>query len=298
MLDQVLKSYLEHICGKTNVRENVHLKTCTTFKIGGPARFFVKATTKTMLVKLISALNFIEYPYRVIGAGSNLLASDKGYDGVIIRLDFKEIIENQNFIYADAGASFTSIVKKAEEWELGGLEWAYGIPGTIGGAIFGNAGAFGSCISDVVPIVDVLLNGEIVSMDTVACKFKYRESLFQRNRKYTILGAYFALERRDGDKIRALQQQYITKRTQTQPSGPSAGSVFRNPPGNSAGAIIDKLGFRDTQIGGAVVSPKHANFIINEGGATAKDVTRLINKIKKRVKDAYGISLKTEIETI
>ena len=301
MLDQVLKSYLEYICGKNNIRENVHLKTCTTMRVGGTARYVIKVTTKTMLTRLISALNFIEYPYKVIGAGSNIIPSDRGFNGAIIKLDFKEIVENQNFLYADAGASLVSVVKRAEQCGLGGLEWACGIPGTVGGAVVGNAGAFGSCIANTVPIVDVLTNGKIVSMESSDCKFAYRESRFKKSKRYIILGAYFSLERRDPEEIRALQSKYTEKRIAAQPSGASAGSIFRNPTTPektlpAAGALIEKLGLKGTRIGGAVISEKHANFIINDNNATARDVRKLIALVKKRVKDTYDLELLTEVE--
>lgn len=298
VLEQVLKSYLEYICGQNNVRENVSMKNYTTFHVGGPARFFVKVTSKKMLLRLISALNFIEYKYRVIGGGSNLLVSDKGFDGVIIKLDYRDIVENGHFIYADAGAPLHAVVNKAMELGLGGLEFAYGLPGTVGGAIFGNAGAFGSNMASVVPMVDVLVNGEIKSMDAFQCKFAYRTSFFQNNRHYIILGAYFSLVKRDTDIIKQNQEQYLAARKMSQPGGFSAGSVFRNPPDKSAGQLIDGLGLKNLRIGGAVVSDKHANFIINDGTATAGDIIKLIRTIKKRVRDAYGINLKTEIEII
>ena len=296
VLESVLKSYLEYLCGKSNVRENVQMRNHTTFKIGGPARFFIKVTNKTMLVRLISALNFIEYPYRVIGSGSNLLVGEKGFGGVIIRLTFNDIVENGNFIYADAGAILSTVSKKAAELGLGGLEFLCGIPGTVGGAICGNAGAFGGCIATVVPIVDVLINGEIISMDTIACKFEYRTSIFKKKRDIIILGAYFSLRRSSRQVIEKKQKEYLELRASIQPQGACAGSIFHNPPGQAAGQLIDRLGLKGTRIGGAVVSEKHANFIMNECNATAGDVIKLIKLIKKRVRDTYSIKLKNEIE--
>jgi len=326
MLEKILKSYLEHICGTDAVQENLPLSKRTTFKIGGPARFFVTVRTKQTLVKLISALNYIEYPYRIIGAGSNLLVSDRGFNGVIIKNAFREIVQNGNFIYADAGASLAALAKFARDRNLRGLEFAATIPGTIGGAIYMNAGAHGSSISDIVAMVDVLeTSGEmispaIISLDARACKFAYRKSLFMRRRDLIITGAYFFLSPGNPAQIAALENQYRDHRRQTQPREPSAGSVFRNPnisnqrsPFNKGGVaqraaavfddevvpaakLIDQLGLKGTRIGDAAISEKHANFIVNMGTATASDVKKLIRLVKKRVRDAHRIVLKAEIE--
>jgi len=285
------------------VRENVPLSTCTTFRIGGPARFLINVKSKEILVRLLSALNYVEYPYRIIGGGSNILADDKGFDGVVIKLGFREIVENGNFIYADAGCSLVSVVQKSAQLGLSGLEFACGIPGTVGGAVFGNAGAFGSSMSDVVAMVDVLVDGEIVSLDNLQCKFKYRESVLKNKNKnltdgsggMVIIGAYFSLRQDQPQDIQTRIKENTQARLLVQPKGANAGSVFRNPPGQSAGALIDKLGLKGTKIGGAMISEKHANFIINEGDATAKDVRKIISLVKKRVKETYGINLKTEI---
>ena len=298
MLEQVLKSYLEHICGKANVRENESMRAHTTFGIGGPAKFFVSVYKKDVLVRLVSALNYIEYPYKIIGTGSNLLVRDGGFDGVIIRLKTCEIVENGNIIYADAGAPLVSVVQKAAELGLSGLEFAYGIPGTVGGAVFGNAGAFGASIADVAVVIDVLKDGEIISMENKDCKFGYRTSYFQKNKDIVILGAYFSLQHGDSDKIKAKMQVNLGKRNLSQPAGKTAGCVFRNQPAVSAGEVIDRLGLKGFRIGGAVISEKHANFIVNDNHATAKDVEKLIRHIKKRASDTYGIKLKLEIEKL
>ena len=279
------------------MRENVPLSILTTFKIGGPARFFVTVKSKEKLVRLISALKYIEHPFRVIGAGSNILAGDRGYDGVIIRLGFREIVENQNFIYADAGCSLAAVAKKVAELSLSGLEFACGIPGTIGGAVYGNSGACGSSIKDVVLMVDVLHNGEIISMDNLQCKFDYRTSLFKRRRDLIIVGAYFSLRQDNQDDIKSRMLENNKKRLATQPKGASAGSVFRNP-NIPVGRLIDELGLKGTRIGGAIIADKHANFILNIDNATSRDVQKLINLIQKRVRQEHGINLKTEIEVL
>jgi len=275
----------------------------TTIRIGGSARFYVTCTKKDTLVRLVGALRYIDYPYKVIGGGSNLLVNDKGYNGVIIRPAFREIVENGCFVYADAGASLAAVARFARERGLGGLEFASGIPGTVGGAVYMNAGAHGNSMSGVVAMVDVLRDGKVVSLDVKACRFNYRTSIFQKKRDLIILGAYFFLTAADKAEIELTANAYLAKRKAAQPKQPNAGSIFRNPnsplgKGGAAGGLIDDLGLKGYQIGGAAISEVHANFIVNLGGATARDVKRLIAYTKKRVRDAYGITLKAEIEIL
>jgi len=298
MIEQVLKSYLEHICGKENVRSDEPLSKHTTIRIGAGAKFFVHVTSKEILVKLLSALKYIEYPYRVIGGGSNLLCSDDGFDGVIIRPQFCEIVDNGNFLYADAGASLSTVVRKSVSLGLSGLEFACGIPGTIGGAVFGNAGAHSSCMGDLVTLVDVLVDGMFVSVGVEECKFAYRQSIFQKQRDMIIIGVYLFLTPDSPENINAKISEYTAKRKASQPIGPNAGCTFRNPVGASAGRLIDELGLKGFSIGGAKISEKHANFIINTGEAKCDDVLKIVRKIKREVKAKYGINLKPEIEIL
>jgi len=294
-MEQILKSYLEYICGKENVAENVALSTKTTIKIGGPARWFVTVPTKEALMRLISTLKYIEQPWFIIGAGANILASDKGYNGVVIKLGFKDIIDNGCFVYADAGASLKMVCNFARENSLSGLEFASGIPGTVGGAVFMNAGAFGGQVSDVVAMVDALIDGEVRTVDTRQLNFKYRSSVFQK-KDWIILGAYFFLKTCiDKAEITSKENAFLTQRIKTQPALPSAGSVFKRP---AIGKIIDELGLKGTQIGGARISDLHAGFIVNTGGATCGDVMKLIRLVRKKVKNERGISLQTEIKML
>lgn len=310
-MEQVLRGYLEHICGRENVRENVELSTKTTFRIGGPARFFVVVKSKEKLARLVSALLFIEYPWRIIGGGSNILASDRGFEGVVIRLGFCEIIENGNFVYADAGASLAGLCKRAVELGQGGLEFACGIPGTVGGAVRGNAGAFGSCVGEHIVIVDVLRGGEIVSVEARECGFGYRRSAFKRNGDI-ILGAYFHLQSAPPEEIRKRMEELGERRRASQPAGASAGSVFKNPETasallfsktfmtaetrTSAGEMIERAGLKGVRVGGAEVSRAHGNFIVNVGGATSGDVEALVRVVRKRVREMFGVRLALEIE--
>ena len=302
MIEQVLKSYLEHICGAKAVGENVLMSTRTTLKIGGPARFFVSAVSKEILLKLINALNYINYPYRIIGGGSNLLVSDSGYNGVLIKPTFREIVENSNFIYADAGATLAAVTKFARERSLSGLEFVAGIPGSVGGAVFMNAGAYGGQLSDIITMVDILQGGEIKSIDASACRFAYRTSCFQKNRKQIITGVYFFLKSGNKEDIEKRESEILTFRREGSVKKPNAGSIFRNPVINgitvSAGKLIDDIGLKGIRIGGAAISLRHAGKIVNLGGATARDVKALIRLIRKRVSAVYDIDLKTEIEIL
>ena len=298
-MEQVLKSYLEYICGVENVAENIPLSLYTTFKIGGPARFFVTPKTKECFVRLVSALKFIEQSFYILGMGANVLASDRGTNRVVIRPSFREIVDNQCFIYADAGASLASLCKAARERNLGGLEWAAGIPATVGGAVFMNAGAHGAEIKNVVAMVDALYDGKIVTLDNRQLKFEYRKSIFHKHRDWIILGAYFDLSPSDKDSIFLKEKQFLAARAITQPNQPSAGSIFKNPtPTFHVGAEIEKLGLKGYQIGGAQVSPKHANFIINTGNATAADVLALIKLIRRKIYAKHKIRLQTEIQIL
>jgi UDP-N-acetylmuramate dehydrogenase len=298
--EQVLKGYLEYICGKENVDENVMLSTKTTFRIGGPARFFVTVQTKEQLMRLVSTLKYIEQRWFIIGAGANVLASDNGYDGVVIKLGFTEIVDNGCFVYADAGASLKKLCNFAREHTLAGLEFASGIPGTVGGAVYMNAGAHGAQTSDVVAMVDVLIDGEVRALDINTLNFKYRHSVFHNKPDWIILGAYFFLRKCSTPaEISAKQQKFLALRSQSQPNQPSAGSVFKRPSDDFAvGKAIDELGLKGTQIGGACISEKHAGFIVNTGGATCDDVLKLIKLVRRKIKQAHGLYLQTEIQML
>jgi UDP-N-acetylmuramate dehydrogenase len=305
------------------IQKNVFLAKYTTFKIGGKAKYFFIAKTKKDLIKAISfakktKLSFFNSRVKrgnqssrrakrggvfILGGGSNLLISDKGYKGLVIKIQMDSIfsVETRN-IYAEAGARLADLVKMSLEKRLTGLEWAAGIPGaTIGGAIYGNAGAFGESMKNVVENVEVLdcRNLKIKSLKNKNCKFGYRESIFKRNKNLIILSATFKLKKDKKEKIKKLIEKYLNHRRTVQPLNyPSAGSVFRNPTKNkelTAGKLIEKCGLKGKIIGRAKISEKHANFIVNLGGAKAKDVKKLINLIKKQVKNKFGITLKEEI---
>jgi UDP-N-acetylmuramate dehydrogenase len=298
-MEAILKSYLEHICGKDGVRENEPMSQRTSFKIGGEARFFVVVPTKEALARLISTLRYIDYPFYMVGNGTNLLVSDRGFDGVVIKAGFSEILENSCFIYADAGVSLKKVAGRARSIGLTGLEWSVGIPATVGGAVFMNAGAHGGQMSDVVAMVDVLRDGEIVTLDSRQLKFSYRKSVFHKRRDWIILGAYFYLERGERTLIEEREKNFLGARKSTQPTEPSAGSVFTRPkPDFAVGKVVDELGLKGVCVGSAKVSEKHAGFIVNVGGATARDVLSLMKLVRGKVYEKCGVRLKSEIQVL
>jgi UDP-N-acetylmuramate dehydrogenase len=297
MMEDILHNYLIHICGSENVGVNVPLSTKTTFQIGGNAAYFVTVPTKEALMKLLSALNFLQQKYFIIGLGANILADSNGYDGVIIKLGFKEIMHNDNFLYADAGAKLGVVANYARDNGLSGLEWCVGIPATIGGACYMNCGAFGKEMKDVVIMVDAIEDGEIKTLTNKEIQYGYRKSIFSE-RPMVITGAYLMMTKGGKEKIGAEMKEIIIKRS-AHPKEPSAGSVFlRAKDGFYVGKEIEKLGYKGKKIGGAKVSEKHANFIINDGGATSEDVLNLISEIKDKVKEATGVELHHEIKIL
>ncbi|MFH1461257.1 MAG: UDP-N-acetylmuramate dehydrogenase [Patescibacteria group bacterium] len=260
------------------IQKNVSLAKYTTFRIGGPAKYFSIIKNKDDLIKTVDFAKSKDLPYFILGGGSNLLVSDNGFEGLVIKIQNSKIkIQNENskfkIIYVEAGARLSDLVKFSIEHSSTGLEWAIGIPGTIGGAVQVKAKAFGSDISQSVK--------EINKIDQI------------------IFSVVLELEKGNREKSKQLIKEYIQKRKETQPlEYASAGCVFKNPPGQSAGRLIDQAGLKGTKIGQAMISDKHANFIINLGQAQAQDVIQLINLIKQTIKEKYQIELEEEINRL
>jgi len=287
------------------IQKNISLAKYTTFKIGGKARYFFIAKTKKDLIKAISFAQKSKIPFFILGGGSNLLVSDKGYKGLVIKIQMTRILKKQaGTIYAEAGAKLTDSVKISLKDGLTGLEWAAGIPGaTIGGAIYSNAGAFGKSMKNIVEKVEVLdlRNLKIKNFKNKDCKFSYRESVFKKNKNLILISATFKLKKREKEKIKGLIEKYLKHRKTIQPLNyPSAGSVFKNPTIKNkslkAGELIEKCGLKGKRIGKVKVSEQHANFIVNLGGAKEKDVKKLINLIKRKVKSKFKIVLEEEVQ--
>lgn len=271
----------------------------TTLRIGGPIDYVVYPHNDIELVSLLKYCEKEKIPCKMLGKGSDLLCSDDVYHGVIIRLDrfFHGVIFNGEDMIAQSGASIIAASVMAMKKGLSGLEFASGIPGTIGGAVFMNAGAYKSCMADIVTEVFVYHDGMAVWIDGKDCGFAYRTSIFQKHPDWVILGAKMKLQAAPSEDIARLMDDRRARRMASQPlEYPSCGSVFRNPESQNAWALIDGIGYRGKCVGGAQVSEKHCNFIINKDHASAADYLKLVKDIQSEVEKKYGIRLETEME--
>jgi len=270
----------------------------TTFRIGGPAALFLTPDSVQSMTALCAMLRETGVKYFFLGNGSNVLFDDNGYDGAVISLaGLNQLSVSGNVISAEAGATMAAVCKAAREASLTGLEFAFGIPGTVGGAVYMNAGAYGGEIAFVLR-ESTYLDLETLTVHTISLQehtFGYRESVYKHTKRL-ILSAKFALTEGCREDIAALMANYMNRRVTKQPlEYPSAGSVFKRYPGRYTGQMIDESGLKGYTIGGAQVSEKHAGFIINIGGAAAKDVLDLIAYIKKVILENYGCELECEV---
>lgn len=276
------------------------LSNHTTFKIGGPAFMLAKAENIQQLASLVYMAKKNNLKYIVMGNGSNLLFSDNGYSGLVIKTTpgFGSIIlEENSIIRAEAGALLSKVALAASESSLCGLEFAQGIPGTVGGALFMNAGSYGGEIANVVARTCVLdSNGSVRMMSRDEQEFGYRSSVFKNNRDLTVLYSEFKLTLGSKKEITDKMNDYKARRKESQPlEMPSAGSVFKRPQEGYAAQIIEECGLKGFAIGGAQVSPKHAGFIVNTGGATCQNVVDVMEHIEKTVLEQKNIKLEREI---
>ena len=282
--------------------ENIHLKEPmalhTTFRVGGPAECLIEIESATQLEKIQKYLGLVECPFVVIGNGSNLLVSDKGYKGVVLQIGKKmnQVTVAGNVIKAQAGALMSQVAAVAGQHGLTGLEFASGIPGTVGGGVVMNAGAYGGELAQVVVEVCVMdRNGEILVLDNDTMEFGYRKSTI-RKKPFVVTEVTFKLEPGDKDAIKAKMDELAVARREKQPlEFPSAGSTFKRPEGYFAGALIMDAGLRGFRIGGAMVSEKHCGFVINAGDATAADIMAVIREIQYQVKEQFNVELETEV---
>lgn len=282
-------------------KRNEPMSAHTTFRVGGCCDIMAFPNSVESVRGLIMCANASVLNYYVLGNGSNVLFSDKGFRGAIILLsaDFSEITVKDDVITAAAGASLQRVCRLALESGLSGMEFAYGIPGTVGGAVYMNAGAYGGEIKDIVSRVTcVNRQGEIITYAADELDLSYRSSRFV-NSEEIILSADFKLEKGDSSSIKARMDELMERRKSRQPlEYPSAGSAFKRPEGTFAGLVIEQSGLKGYTVGGAQISEKHANFIINRGGATADDIMTLISEVKKTVKEKTGYELECEIRII
>ena len=305
------------------IQNNVDLAQYTTFCIGGPAKFFVEATSTEELTAAIAWAQAKSEPVFILGGGSNVLVNDEGVKGLVIKLANTDLSVSGEEVVAGAGTMLGLVVEFAKDNNLTGLEWAVGIPGTMGGGTRGNAGAYGGCLADNIKEVLAydIAQHNFVTMTKEDCNFGYRDSIFKHcDNNLVIWQVTLTLSRGVMDKIKAVMAQYSTSRLSTQTEYPSAGCVFKNLTAddlaklNSAvyqkaeaagkikggklacGYIIDLLGLKGQQVGGAIVGPHHGNFIVNKDSAKAEDVKTLIAQIKKQVKEKFNIDLQEEVQ--
>ncbi len=303
MIDEVMLAQLREVFGD-RLQENVRMENYATMNVGGPADALLIATSADELADIVRKLWEMNLPAKVLGSGSNLLVSDKGIRAVVvinhahtIRVNLKS---DPITVKAESGALMVNVGKKLALWSLTGMEWAATIPGTVGGAVYGNAGAFGGETCRNLVSAEVLHKTE--GRSDWLCErleYTYRASGIKRGMlDAVILSALFNVERGNPQKIAAEIETFRQRRWKNQPPGASVGSVFRNPPDDKAGRLIEAAGLKGKKKGGAIISPRHANFIINEGGASAQDVLDLLVEARNAVKAKFDVDLIPEIEVL
>mgnify|MGYP001103696610 CR=1 FL=1 len=288
--------------GIENVKLEEPMEKHTTFRIGGPADYFLCPQTAEELKAVIHVCKETGTPYFILGNGSNLLVSDKGYRGAVIQIwknMSKVSVEDETKIRAQAGAQLSKIASCALEQSLEGFEFAAGIPGTLGGAVVMNAGAYGGEMKDVLTSVRVMTEeGEIMELPAEKLGLGYRTSIIPEKR-YIVLGAVISLTEGKKEEIKAQMDDLRQKRVSKQPlEYPSAGSTFKRPEGYFAGKLIQDSGLKGFTVGGAQVSEKHSGFVINKGNATAADVMELIRQVTAKVKEDTGVTMEPEVKQI
>ena len=292
---------LSKIVRKEQILEEEPMKKHTTFRIGGPAEYLILPQTAEEIADVVKLCRQEEIPWYIVGNGSNLLVADEGVRGVVIQLlrNFNQIQVEGCQIRMQAGAQNAAVAKRALDASLTGFEFAAGIPGTIGGAVVMNAGAYGGEMKDILKEVTVLdQNGMIRTIPTEELELGYRTSIIAR-KGYVVLEAVIVLKTGDPKEIKATIDDLKEKRVTKQPlEYPSAGSTFKRPEGYFAGKLIMDAGLRGFSVGGAQISEKHCGFVINKGNATAKDVTELMDETKKIVMEKFGVALEPEVKRL
>lgn len=300
-MNQNFYDKLNNVIAKDSILIDEPMSRHTTFRVGGPADFFVTPKAKEEVRDVIRICKEAGMPYYIIGNGSNLLVSDAGYRGVIVQIykEMNEVKVEGDLVKAQAGALLSGIAAKALGAELSGFEFASGIPGTIGGACVMNAGAYDGEMKDVLESVTVLTGeGKIIELGRNELELGYRTSVIAK-KGYIVLGAVLKLERGDGEKIKTYMDELKEKRVTKQPlEYPSAGSTFKRPEGYFAGKLIEDAGLRGFQVGGAQVSEKHCGFVINRDHATAADIMELMRQVQIRVKENSGVDLEPEVKRL
>jgi len=300
------RAFVDQVAARgITVRYNEPLASHTTFRIGGPSDAFAVVDEVPALIALVRLAQEYDVPYFLLGGGSNILVSDAGVRGLVIanRCQGVRTFEDDQGteLIAEAGASLAGTARWAVRAGLDGLTWAVSVPGTVGGAVVGNAGAYDGCIGDVLESVQVLMSdGSIVEMGVEALEYTYRGSVLKRlagegKLPPVVLCARFCLHRANMENLKARAAAYLAHRRRTQPTEPSIGSIFRNPPNDYAGRLVEAVGLKGYRVGEAGFSPLHANFIVNYGKAQARDVVSLIDLARRKVFQQFGIRLEPEI---
>ena len=301
-----MNQYKEYkgLFGKFYKEENIiidaEMKNYVHFRVGGPADILLIPESKEQVIKTIKICREKNIPFYVIGNGSNLLVKDGGIKGVVIKLkELKNIKVEKNIIEAECGAMLKDVSNEALKNSLTGLEFACGIPGTIGGAVFMNAGAYNGEVSNVIESAEIINNeNEVMTLSKEELDLGYRSSIIMKN-NYIVLSAKFKLEEGDKKDIEEIVDDLTNKRESKQPlEYPSAGSTFKRPEGYFAGKLIQDAGLKGYTIGGAAVSEKHSGFVINKSGATATDILNLIHHIQEEVKKQFNVELHPEVRII
>ncbi len=296
-MENLIERELENIYGKALLKQEP-MNRHTTFQIGGPAMYMVTPEDESQLSRTLAVCQKEQLPYYIIGNGSNLLVSDTGYEGVIIRLyqTMNHIEVEGTVVQVGAGALLAKAAKAAHEHGLTGLEFASGIPGTVGGALVMNAGAYGGEMKDIVLEARVMTpEGSILSLSGEELAFGYRQSIVPK-KHYIVLGARLGLQKGKKEEIAATMKKLAAARKEKQPlEYPSAGSTFKRPEGYFAGQLIDEAGLRGFQYGGARISDKHCGFVVNMGDATAADVMGLIKRVQQAVQKTAGVVIEPEV---
>ena len=280
--------------------KGVILDKFTTLRVGGPADYFAEPGSEEAAAALLKAAREEKIPVLLMGNGSNLLVRDGGFRGLVIRLGkaFSSITRKENCLYAQAGALLSALARQAQEAALTGLEFAQGIPGSVGGGVYMNAGAYGGELGNAVDFVRVFDGSAVRDILGSDMRFCYRHTRVMEE-PWVILGAQFRLTPGDPKEIEAAMRDYAARRKEKQPlEYPSAGSFFKRPAGHFAGALIEGAGLKGLSVGGAQVSEKHAGFLINKGGATAADFLKLMEEVQERVMEKYGVRLEPEVRIV
>lgn len=295
-----IEKQLKTIVGDVNVEVDKPLKNHTYTKLGGNADYFVTPTSFEQVQQVVTLANETNLPFMLLGNGSNLIIKDGGIRGMVVYLgELDKIRTSDTTIYAESGALIADVSKQALASDLTGLEFACGIPGSVGGALFMNAGAYGGEIKDVLLRATVITpSGELKTVEASELELAYRKSNISKN-GYIVLEAEFGLIKGDHQAIKAVMDDLTFKRESKQPlEYPTCGSVFKRPPGHFAGKLIQDSNLQGVEIGGAQVSLKHAGFIINKNNATAAEYIALIEHVQKVVKEKYGVALEREVRII